>query len=112
MNQSVARLNGQSAHAAEAEFLKCCGSTRWARLMTSSRPFRSSAEILQQAEQLSLSLSEDDWLEAFRAHPRIGEQRAAAVQSEQAQTWSAQEQSGVADAASAIKAALVEANRE
>src|SRR5215471_12323227 len=112
MNQSVECLNEQSAHAAEAEFLKCCGSTRWAHLMTSARPFRSSAEILQQADQLCALLSEDDWLEAFRAHPKIGEKKAAAVQSEQAQTWSAQEQSGVADAASAIKAALAEANRE
>jgi OHCU decarboxylase len=57
-------------------------------------------------------LSEQDWLEAFRAHPKIGEQRAAAVQSEQARVWSAQEQSGVADGAAETKAELDVRNQE
>jgi OHCU decarboxylase len=57
-------------------------------------------------------MGEDDWLEAFRAHPKIGEQKAAAVQSEQAQSWSAQEQSGVTDAATETKAELAARNQE
>jgi len=51
-------------------------------------------------------------LEAFLAHPKIGEQKAAAVQSEQAGHWSAQEQSGVQNALIETKAALSAGNHE
>jgi OHCU decarboxylase len=112
MNQSVNRLNELSADDAEAEFLKCCGSTRWARSMTSVRPFHSLDDLLTKADSVWWSLSEEDWLEAFRAHPKIGEKKAAANQSEQAQNWSAAEQSGMSDAASEITSALAEGNRE
>jgi len=57
-------------------------------------------------------LSSADWLEAFRAHPKIGEHKAATQQSAQAQDWSAQEQSGIARAADEIKNALAAGNSE
>src|SRR5260370_40588448 len=105
-------LNRLPSERAEAEFLKCCGSTRWAQSITQARLFPSVAGLLQKADELCSALSEEDWLEAFRAHPQIGEQTAAAAQSEQTRRWSAQEQSGVQDATSATKAALAEGNRE
>jgi len=59
-------------------------------------------------------LSEEDWLEAFRAHPRIGESKAQKPVQARSAAWSAQEQSGLANEmdAEAIKAALAEGNRE
>jgi OHCU decarboxylase len=105
-------LNSLSNSEAAAELLKCCGSARWAREMTNARPFAGIDGLLGAAESIWCSLSEQDWLEAFRAHPKIGEQKAAAVQSEQAQTWSAQEQAGVADAESETKAELAARNQE
>ena len=80
--------------------------------MTSVRPFNGREELLTKGDQVWSSLSEDDWLEAFRAHPKIGEQKAAAAQSEQARNWSSQEQSGIEGAASATKTALAEGNQE
>src|SRR2546430_9069814 len=88
---------------AKTEFLKCCGATRWASAMTEARPFASLEEICEKAAAVCESLNEEDWLEAFRAHPKIGEKKAAAVQTEQAQSWSAHEQSGVASARSQTK---------
>jgi OHCU decarboxylase len=105
-------LNSLSNGEAAAELLKCCGSARWAREMTNARPFADVDRLLGEAESIWWSLSEQDWLEAFRAHPKIGEQKAAAVQSAQAQTWSAQEQSGVANAAAETKAELAARNQE
>ncbi|HEY0346906.1 MAG TPA: 2-oxo-4-hydroxy-4-carboxy-5-ureidoimidazoline decarboxylase, partial [Pyrinomonadaceae bacterium] len=87
-----------SANEAQAEFLKCCGSTKWARRMTAARPFATEPEVFARADDIWSTLEDADWLEAFRAHPKIGEQKAATVQSHQEQKWSAQEQSGVADA--------------
>jgi OHCU decarboxylase len=112
MNQSTNRLNELSADDAETEFLKCCGSKRWAQSMTSVRPFDGVDDLLAKADNLWWSLNAEDWLEAFRAHPKIGEKKAAASQSEQARNWSAQEQSGVADAAAETRAELAARNRE
>ena len=112
MIQSLHRLNQLSANDAEAEFLKCCGSTRWARAMTEARPFEAVDDVLARADRIWWSLREADWLEAFRAHPKIGEQKAATAQSAEAQKWSAQEQSGVAQAPASTISELAERNRE
>jgi OHCU decarboxylase len=80
--------------------------------MTSARPFNSLEDLLTKADTLWRSLSEEDWLEAFCAHPKIGEQKAAAAQSEQARSWSAQEQSGTVSAGAETRAALATGNQE
>ena len=112
MNQSINRLNELSADNAQAEFVKCCGSTRWAQAMTAARPFNSIDDLRAKADSVWWSLGKEDWLEAFRAHPKIGEQQAAAAQSEQAQNWSAQEQAGVADASVTTLVDLAQRNHE
>jgi len=105
-------LNSLSTADAEAEFLKCCGCRNWTRGLTNARPFADSDALFRAADNLWWALSEEDWLEAFRAHPKIGEQKAAAVQSEQARNWSAQEQSGIHAAAIETKAALAAGNQK
>jgi len=105
-------LNALSAVDSEADFLKCCGSKRWARTMTEGRPFQSVDDLLTAADGVWWSLSKQDWLEAFRAHPKIGEQKAAAPQSDQARNWSAQEQSGIDEAADETRTALADGNFE
>ncbi|HEY8203672.1 MAG TPA: 2-oxo-4-hydroxy-4-carboxy-5-ureidoimidazoline decarboxylase [Pyrinomonadaceae bacterium] len=105
-------LNRLPPKQAEAEFLKCCGSTRWAKRMTEARPFEGLKSLLSKADEIWWSLGEDNWLEAFRAHPKIGEKKAATAQSEQAQNWSAQEQSNAQLAAANTKVALAQGNRE
>jgi OHCU decarboxylase len=112
MNQSLERLNDLAADAAASEFLKCCGSPRWAHDMSAARPFHSLDEMLARADQIWWSLDQTDLLEAFRAHPKIGETKAAAGQSAEAQKWSAQEQSGVAQASAGTISELAERNRE
>jgi OHCU decarboxylase len=103
------RLTEQQAH---AKFLKCCGSSEWARRMTAARPFSNSHELSSKADEIWWNLDEEDWLKAFRAHPKIGEKKAAAAQSAEAEAWSALEQSETERAAAETKAALAEGNRE
>ena len=105
-------LNSLKSVAADEEFLKCCGSTRWAGEMTRARPFASLEELCEKADAVCESLNEEDWLEAFRAHPKIGGRKAATDQSQQAQSWSAQEQSGVANAARETGDELARQNRD
>lgn len=111
MNQSLQWLHELPADRAEAEFLKCCGSRNWARAMTAARPFQSADRLFDEADAIGGALSGQDWLEAFRAHPKIGEKKAASAQSAQAQKWSTQEQSGTEEALASTMAALAEGNR-
>lgn len=112
MNQWINFVNELSADRAEAELLKCCGSTRWTREMTGARPFDNPDKLFAKADKIWWSLSQEDWLEAFRAHPKIGEKKAAAAQSTQAQEWSAEEQSGTENALADTMAALAAGNRD
>ena len=112
MNQSVEWLNSLPNDLAEAEFLKCCGSKRWAERMAAARPFSDAQQLLSQSDEIWRSLSTDDWLEAFRAHPKIGEKKAAAAQSPEAQSWSAQEQSAMASASAQARSRLADLNEK
>ena len=71
-----------------------------------ARPYRDLATAKTEALRAAEALSEKDWLEAFAAHPRIGEKKS------DARGWSAQEQSRVAEAQPRRRStALAEANR-
>jgi OHCU decarboxylase len=109
---TLEQLNQLTPPEAEAEFLKCCGSSAWARAMAENRPFASEEELFAKAKEASSSLSDEGWLEAFRAHPKIGEKKAAAGQTEQEKNWSAQEQSGLTAAPSDTVTQLAERNRQ
>jgi allantoicase len=101
----IARLNALSPEEARAELLACCGSGTWAERMVAARPLRDIASAKAEGARVAEGLAEPDWLEAFGAHPRIGEKKG------DARGWSAQEQSKVADADRATLDALAEANR-
>lgn len=97
-------LNDLDRESAARAFLRCCGSTRWAREMAAARPFATVDAMIAEADRLWTALDPADWLEAFRAHPRIGE-RAGSM-------WSAEEQSTAGRASDPVRARLAERNRE
>ncbi len=107
----LARLDRLVPAAAEAELRACCGSRRWAEEMARRRPFRTEEALLAAAEEVFSALGRQDWLEAFRAHPRIGSARDVAAQSARTRAWSEAEQAGARAAAADTLAALAEANR-
>jgi len=103
-------LNSLPPNAAEAEFLKCCGSKQWAQRMAAARPFSSLSELIECSNRIWWSLRPADWLEAFHSHPKIGEKKAAAAVTREAQQWSEAEQAGVREATAETTAALAELN--
>ena len=82
----------------------CCGSARWVDAMLAHRPFGSMTALIASADSIWRGLSETDWLEAFRHHPKIGDPAAQGI--------AKQEQSGAASALAAIAHELADANRE
>jgi OHCU decarboxylase len=105
---TLGELNALPAAAAETELLRCCGSLRWAQKMAASRPFASVTALGAEADRIWVSLDPGDWLEAFAAHPRIGE-RARETRGTPSR-WSAEEQSGALSAAKEMTDALARGN--
>jgi 2-oxo-4-hydroxy-4-carboxy--5-ureidoimidazoline (OHCU) decarboxylase len=105
-------LNNLSEEEASTELLKCCGSLNWARQMVSSRPIGSFEELIQKANTVWWNLDRDDWLEAFRGHPKIGENKASAKVSTQSEGWSGQEQAGIHGASTQTLDELAKMNRD
>jgi len=105
------QLNSLGHGDAEKEFLKCCGSRQWAQEMVNERPFTAVDQMIETADRVWWALEPQDWLEAFRSHPKIGEQKAAQQVSEESRAWSEQEQSGIANSAQETVTALAELNR-
>lgn len=96
-------LNGLPARAARAALGRCCGARRWVEAMLALRPFASDAALFAAAERAWWALAREDWLEAFRGHPRIGQHAADA--------WARSEQAGVSGAGEDTRAALAQGNR-
>ena len=108
--QDLAWLNSLPAADAAKELLQCCGSKRWATQVAGARPYPSLADLIARANEIWWSLDRDDWLEAFRSHPKIGEKKSADTVSAQAQQWSTNEQAGVNTAAAETTNALATLN--
>ncbi|MEP6741150.1 MAG: 2-oxo-4-hydroxy-4-carboxy-5-ureidoimidazoline decarboxylase [bacterium] len=108
----LASLNSLSPSEARDEFLKCCGSKKWAALISAERPFEDFEDLIGKAECVWWSLDPDDWLQAFHSHPKIGEKKAAASTSEQSKQWSESEQAGISNAANNTLATLAELNQQ
>lgn len=68
-------FNTLDEESAARELRRCCGSTRWVESMTRARPFPSVEAMAEIGDAVWMSLGPADWLEAFAAHPRIGETR-------------------------------------
>ena len=111
VGQGIERLNSLPLDEAAAELLKCCGSTRWARGVASRRPFGNAEELMKVADEVWWSLNTSDWLEAFSRHPKIGERKAAAGQTERERAWSADEQSKMDEADEAAREELARLNQ-
>ncbi|HSK64626.1 MAG TPA: 2-oxo-4-hydroxy-4-carboxy-5-ureidoimidazoline decarboxylase [Pyrinomonadaceae bacterium] len=91
-------FNELAPEMAREELLKCCGAKRWAETVAQARPYSSLEDLFAKAADAWLALDRESWREAFRSHPKIGEQKAATPVAAQSQQWSAQEQRGVANA--------------
>ena len=111
MNEVLAAWNRLPIAEAVDEIIPCCGAKSWAQFLASRRPFASQSKLLAASDDIWRGLGPADWLEAFRAHPRIGESPAKLNVSPESQSWSRQEQGQVTTADATVKTELAEANR-
>jgi 2-oxo-4-hydroxy-4-carboxy-5-ureidoimidazoline decarboxylase len=112
MNSILARWHALTPEEATAEVLSCCGSPAWARKLTAMRPFVNEQKLFAAADDCWKSLPPSDWLEAFRSHPRIGEQHSQNKTTATSAAWAKSEQSQMKDADAAILLRMREGHRE
>jgi allantoinase len=101
--RGLAVLNAASKETAETTFRRCCGSSSWSARMASERPYASAAAVAAAADRAWRECGREDCLEAFAAHPRIGEQTSS--------RWSQQEQAAAAHADAHVLDSLAGLNR-
>ncbi|MEV6759247.1 2-oxo-4-hydroxy-4-carboxy-5-ureidoimidazoline decarboxylase [Streptomyces sp. NPDC051105] len=99
----LARFNVLEEHAALAALHEACASTAWARRLLAARPYATPDALYYASDAAMADLSPADLAEAMAGHPPIGRPKPG-------DPTSAREQSGMAGAAEALKAEMLELN--
>jgi 2-oxo-4-hydroxy-4-carboxy-5-ureidoimidazoline decarboxylase len=110
--ESWRRLDEAAPGEALELLLTCCHSHAWADAMERRRPFGSADALLHAAREEWFALPPEDWLEAFHAHPRIGDRESLRERFGASGDMSAAEQSGLDAAGGDVLEALAGANRD
>ncbi|MBB6429575.1 2-oxo-4-hydroxy-4-carboxy-5-ureidoimidazoline decarboxylase [Algisphaera agarilytica] len=103
-------LNTLSELDAQERFLGCCGTAWWAQQMAACRPFQNTPQLHDTADAIFDQMAEGHWLEAFAAHPKIGDVDSLRMKFAGNKQWSAGEQAGVDNADEGVLAELADAN--
>lgn len=109
--KGLERLNSMSQTEADDTFFSCCGSTRWSQKMSERRPFADLRELKLLAYYVWWSLDEEDWMEAYSQHPRIGEKKAPKNVGLTSAKWSSEEQRQAQQSSKETLKVLADANR-
>src|SRR5258708_33476264 len=103
MSDVLVRGSRLSHQDAVNDILPCCGSRAWAERMAAKRPAPDETSLLVTSDEAWRALSQSDWLEAFRSHPRIGESRMEPSATPKSCGWPAREQQNVTAADDSVK---------
>jgi OHCU decarboxylase len=105
-------LNSLDADSARTALADCCAARAWVDGMLARRPFANDDAVMAAAAKVAHTLSEADWLEAFAAHPLIGDVESLREKYAATKQLAAGEQAGVTGADDALLAELAALNRE
>lgn len=85
-----------------ALFRTCCAAESWAVGMSDGRPYADVATLHRQADALFAQLDESDWLQAFAAHPKIGDMNSLQKKYAHTAALAGSEQSGAQQATAEV----------
>lgn len=108
---AAANVLNESDEVARIALSHCCAARAWIEGMLARRPFADDHDVLTAADEIAATLGEADWLEAFAAHPVIGDIDSLREKYAATRDSAASEQSGVATASDAVLHELAELNR-
>lgn len=109
---TLTEFNALSAAEATNLLQQCNAATEWYEAMGAARPFAGVAEMKQRAATIWAALSEADYLQAFEAHPMIGDVDSLRKKYADTKAMASGEQSGAANANEAVLTELAKLNHE
>jgi len=110
MNPALSAWNRSEPEPAVAALLSCCAAERWAEQLVAMRPFATEEELFAAADRVWAEMQQPDWMQAFSAHPRIGDRKPAHA-SALSSSWSRQEQVSTEAAQTSVLTQLADGNQ-
>jgi 2-oxo-4-hydroxy-4-carboxy-5-ureidoimidazoline decarboxylase len=107
---SIEELNALPPAELATKLMQCCAAQNWYKPLAAKAPFSSSAALLTAADALWATCETADFLEAFTAHPKIGDVDSLAKKFAATKAWAGNEQALVAEADMQIIRDLAEGN--
>ena len=104
-SEELAAFNALPPAELEQRLYECLANRVWAARVAAGRPYADVGDVLREADAAWAAMNESDWLQAFAAHPRIGESGGLAA------ATSEREQAEVMEAPAATLEALAAENR-
>src|ERR1700712_4258662 len=92
---TLQELNNLDKPQLAALLTKCNGSSRWVQKMIHLFPFTDEAALFNNASNTWFGCSKNDWLEAFRHHPKIGDINSLKEKFAATADWASGEQAAV-----------------
>lgn len=109
---TLPEFNNAPAHIAESLLEQCNASAGWYSQVSAKRPFASKEQLIDIAENIWQNLEEKDTLQAFEAHPMIGDVESLRKKYANTKALASGEQSGTATATDQVLLHLAKANQE
>ena len=110
---SLNKFNSLSKEQAGEELFKCCGSTNWVNKLMEYFPFNNELTLFNKSREIWYNeCYEDDLLEAFSHHPKIGDIESLKEKFATTAQWAGNEQSNIASATENTLQQLAELNEK
>ncbi|WP_062264233.1 2-oxo-4-hydroxy-4-carboxy-5-ureidoimidazoline decarboxylase [Endozoicomonas arenosclerae] len=109
---TLSELNSLNEQQAAELFHQCCASSHWVECMVAARPYANLESLLVASDAVWSHCTKDDYLEAFDAHPKIGDINSLKEKYANTQTMAGHEQSGVNEASEQTLTALADGNSQ
>ncbi len=109
---TIDQFNDLSSESAQDQLNSCCTSVNWQKEVIKARPYKDREEFFLSQEKIWLSLSKEDFLEAFDGHPKIGDVSSLKKKYAHTKALASGEQSGVNTASEEVINELSKLNLE
>lgn len=109
---TIANFNHLNAEQKKELLTQCCGSSAWVDKMIAALSIEKLADLKKAAEEKWYECSDDDWLQAFTHHPKIGDINSLKKKFTNTAAWALNEQSGVNTASNKILEELAAKNKD
>lgn len=107
---TIEQINQADENTASQLFRQCCTSETWIARMLANRPFTSAQELRTAADNNWRGLADEDYLQAFDGHPKIGNVGSLKAKYANTKELAAGEQASVDQASEATIQALADGN--